>query len=92
MFLGRNDVDVEIAGDVGFGELLDIGGAGGRGYRFALEIVDRVEPAGLLRDETGCRQEVGVGEGHLLQTFGVVGGRSTFEVDGTVGQQGNAGR
>src|SRR5882724_10116803 len=33
-----------------------------------------------------------VGEGNLLQTICVVGGRSAFEVDGTIGEQWNAGR
>ena len=35
---------------------------------------------------------MGVGKGNLLQTVGIVGGGSTFEVDGTVGQQWNSGR
>src|SRR6266403_5890049 len=35
---------------------------------------------------------MGIGKGNLLQTVGVVGGRSTFEVDGAIGQQWNSGR
>src|SRR5712675_3741331 len=33
-----------------------------------------------------------VGEGNLLQTICVVGGRSAFKVDGTISEQWNAGR
>ncbi len=35
---------------------------------------------------------MGIRKGNLLQTLGVVGGRSTFEVDGTVRQQWYPGR
>ena len=92
MILGRHDVDAEIAGGVGLGELLDVGGAGRRDHRLALEIVDRVDLAGLLRDEAARGQEVGVGEGDLLLAVGIVGGRAAFEVDGAVGQQRNTRR
>ena len=51
-----------------------------------------VELGGLLGDEAGGGQEVGVGEGDLLLTVGVVRGRTAFEVDGAVGDQRDAGR
>src|SRR5450631_902024 len=51
MILRRDDVDAEVARSAGFGELLDVGGAGCRDHRLALEIVDRIDLAGFLRDE-----------------------------------------
>jgi hypothetical protein len=90
--LGRDDVDAEVTGGVGLGELLDVGGARCRDHRLALEVVDRIEVAGLLRDKTAGGQKMGVGEGNLLLAVGIVGGRAAFEIDGPVGEQRNAGR
>ena len=92
MILGRDDVDVQIARGVGFGELLDVGGAGGGDHRLALEIVDRVDLAGLLRDVAARGQKMRVGERDLLLALGIVGGRTAFEVNGAVGKQRNPGR
>ena len=77
---------------VGFGELLDIGGAGGRDHRLALEVVDRLDVARLLEHVAAGGEEMGVGEGDLLLPLGIVGGRAAFEIDGAVRHQRNARR
>ncbi len=92
MILGRDDVDAQPAREVGLGQLLDVGGAGGRDHRLALEVVDRVDLVRLLRHVAAGSEEVGVGEGNLLLALGIVGGRAAFEVDGAVGHQRDTGR
>ncbi len=92
MILGGNDVDAEIAGGIGLVELLDVGRTRCRHHCFALEVVDRVQLAGFLRNEPAGREVVGVGEGDLLLTLDIIGGRAALEIDGAVRQQRNARR
>ena len=45
MLLGRHDIDAEVARGVGFGELLDVVGAGSGRDRLSLEVFDQIQMA-----------------------------------------------
>ncbi len=88
--LGIHHGDAERTGSVGLVELRDVGRARDRDDGLALEVVDLIELQRLLGHEAACREEMRVGEGHLLLTIGVVGRRAAFEIDGAVRHQRNA--
>src|ERR1700736_5164929 len=86
LILSRHDRHPQIQSAIEFERLLDVGRAGRRHDRLALEVADRADLRFDLRDETARRQKMRIGVPDLLLPLGVVGGVAAFEVDRAVGQ------
>ena len=92
MVFGGEDVEVESLLCADLGDLLDIRRAGGRYDGLALEVVDRFQVGCFLRHEPVCSDEMRDGEGDLLLSLEIIGGRAAFEVHGPVRDQRDARR
>ncbi|MNI80225.1 hypothetical protein D3C73_1367400 [compost metagenome] len=66
------------------------GGTGSHNHRFAFQVSEIFDVAAFFRQQAGADNENGVRKGRLFLAFNVVGGGTTFKVEGAVLQQRNA--